>query len=99
MICVKDLRYGILVLAHVVNDWYVDFCNNYFYKLNYHKNKVIKQSYIIPDIIRKKANDKARLYNVKNYLLNLSGCKLYNSELYRNSIMRYYFLVLKVNTK
>ena len=93
MIVVEDLRYGILVLVHVVNDWYVDFCNSYFYKLNYNRNKFIKQSYITPDIIRKKANDKARMYNVKKYLLN----NMYDSKSYRMAVMRYYFLVLKVN--
>lgn len=99
MIVVNDLRYGLLVLVHVVNDWYIDFRNSYFYKLNYHRNRVIEQSYITPDIIRKKANDKARMYNVKNYLLLQNSCGLYDTESYRNSIMRYYFLVLKVNTK
>ncbi len=62
IVVVEDLRLGLLVLLHVVNDWYIDNFARCYLKLNYHRNKVLEHTKEIPDIVREKMNDKVKIY-------------------------------------
>ena len=70
MIYFEDKVYGIVTLAPVFEDWYIDItnsCRTYF-KLNKNRNKVIEHTLDIPDIVKEKLNDKAKNY-IQNFAL------------------------------